>query len=499
MDYFENAVRDAALPPDESQAPVPASVQVAVPDAAPTGLQPVRMDRSYAEAPGIALAGLLAAVLTGALLWDRVAPATLYGWLAVHAGLAIATLFLARARRNDALRDQHTRTWALRLTTLGVLTGLAWSPAPIWMGPLGSDALSVAAVTMIAALPVLSAWVFRYYAQGTIGFAAAFLGTYAVYLLAFSEAPLRYPSAFALAGWGAFVCVLSLRWQAILVKLIDASVQQGRYVQGLALANALADSSLRARADFLSNMGHHLRTPLTVVLGMAKLLKIMPLGEEEMEAANMIDRSGEELLGHINQLLDAAELVYGQVRLGHAEFDLRALLEKVGTRMARAAQEKGLIAELRVADDVPHLVRGDESRLRDVLTNLCDNAVKFTAAGRVALLAEKVQGYPTPGRATLKFAVVDTGIGMDKKIAAHVHEPFFQADANAARNFRGAGLGLTIACRLVQLMDGRMSIDSTPGRGSTFSFITEFETAVAGGTTAGAPAQSAPNRVTPGV
>jgi len=241
--------------------------------------------------------------------------------------------------------------------------------------------------------------------------------------------------------------------------------------------NAPADAGVGALADFVSNMGHHLRTPLTVVLGMAKLLKITELDAEQEEAVRMIDRSGEELLGHINQLIDAIELANGQVRLGHAPFDLRALLEKVAARTESAARAKGLDARFYVAQDVPRRISGDEARLYDVLANLCDNAVKFTPAGKVSVSVESPRDPTQARRAELMFTVTDSGIGMDAHTVQHAFDPFFQADTKATRHFRGAGLGLTIVRHLVWLMGGAISAQSEPGKGSTFTVSAAFDRA----------------------
>lgn len=235
-------------------------------------------------------------------------------------------------------------------------------------------------------------------------------------------------------------------------------------------ASNLSDPGARVLADFVSNVGHHLRTPLTVVLGMTKLLKFMSLDAEQQEAVDMIDRSGEELAGHINQLLDAIELINGQVHLSPAPFDLHDLLEQVAARTASSAQAKGLDAQFEVAHDVPRKLHGDETRLRDVLSNLCDNAVKFTSAGKVTLSVGLAGDAAQAERAEIRFAVSDSGIGMDADTAKHVFEPFYQADSKAARHFQGVGLGLTIAQHLVRLMGGAINVQSAPGHGTTFSF-----------------------------
>lgn len=249
----------------------------------------------------------------------------------------------------------------------------------------------------------------------------------------------------------------------------------GTRTQPQAQASALADPGARVLADFVSNVGHHLRTPLTVVLGMSKLLKFTSLDSEQQEALDMIDRSGEELLGHINQLLDAIELINGQAHLTPAPFDLHELLEKVSARMASAAQAKGLDARLELAHDVPRTVCGDEARLHDVLTSLCNNAVKFTSAGRVALSVELAGDGARAEQPEIRFTVADSGIGMDADTARQAFEPFFQADSKAARHFRGVGLGLTIAQHLVRLMGGAISARSAPGQGATFTFSLVLE------------------------
>ena len=254
----------------------------------------------------------------------------------------------------------------------------------------------------------------------------------------------------------------------------------GKCTELSAPADAAADSGRRALAEYVSNVGHHLRTPLTVVLGMAKLLKFTQLDTEQQEAVDMIDRSGEELLGHINQLLHAVDLMNGQARLASTAFDLRELLESVTARTASAAQAKGLEPQLDVARDVPRMVCGDEARLRDVLTNLCENAVKFTTAGKISLSVEVTGDRTQARRRELKFTVADTGIGMDACTVKHAFDPFFQADSRAMRHFRGVGLGLTIAQHLVQRMGGEISVQSAPGRGAVFTFSVAFDSDAAG-------------------
>jgi two-component system sensor histidine kinase/response regulator len=232
-----------------------------------------------------------------------------------------------------------------------------------------------------------------------------------------------------------------------------------------------AEAASRAKSDFLSQMSHEIRTPMNAILGMAELLDDTALSSEQHKYLSIMMNNGSALLDLIDDILDFARIESGRLTLEAVAFDLREIAERVAETLSIRAHQKGLELALRVAPGVPTALLGDPLRLRQVLTNLIANAIKFTDSGEVALAIDHAGDGES---AELHFAVYDTGIG----IAADQHERIFtrytQASPATAREYGGAGLGLAIVKQLIGLMDGRIWVDSEPGKGSTFHFIVRF-------------------------
>ena len=245
---------------------------------------------------------------------------------------------------------------------------------------------------------------------------------------------------------------------------LDALVQQR--TTELRAANQRAEDATAMKSMFLANMSHEIRTPMNAVIGMVYLALKTPLSEKQRDYVNKIHQAGTSLLGVINDILDFSKIEAGRLDIEAVDFRLEDVIASVTSITAQKAQEKGLEFLVDVADSVPQHLVGDPLRLGQVIANLINNAIKFTEQGEVYLRAELHD--QVGDRATLRFSVKDTGIGLTPEQAARLFQPFSQADASTTRKHGGTGLGLTICRRLVELMGGEIWLESEPGVGSTF-------------------------------
>lgn len=448
----------------------------------------------YRMAPAALLMSVGASTIILTVFYPLASHVPLFIWYAASNLCTAGRFALVLAYRRAAPSPETARSWARYFVFGTFCAGACW-------GVLGTPALPVHSYSYNVIFLVFN-----------IGISAVGLFSLFPWVAAYAAltVPLIVPSALAMYWHGGdeytllgvvmFVYLPIALFAAHRISRNNADSIRLRFeiiaiAEERERAQQAAEAANRAKSQFLANMSHEIRTPINGILGMTELVLDSALAAEPRRQLQIVQRSGETLLAIINDILDFSKIEAGKLELERVDFNLRDKIDGVVELLGERASRKGLALRVNVDAAVPAFLHGDPVRFCQVLNNLVSNAIKFTERGGIAITARLGERRPAdaPGALRVRFAVSDTGIGLDPEQKSKVFAAFAQADGSTTRKYGGTGLGLTISKQLVELHGGEMGVESEPHGGSTFWFNLLFEPA-SGATQvhAASPASPAP-------
>ncbi|HOM13065.1 MAG TPA: ATP-binding protein [Rubrivivax sp.] len=442
----------------------------------PSVAERVEFDRVatvYAQTPQPLMAAALYAVMVGAAMWGQAPRATVLAWVLVRLAVSFVRMHETRLFNRDPQRLRRIAYWRVRYLSLMVLEGASWSAMGIAFMPY-ADGLTatwmLASVIGIAALSVFTL---------TSHFPSAALN------LVTNLVPMAGYLGYAAGADGWFIAgglavymgvLLNEAWQSDRrwAELARMRYETAELAAQRELARRAAEESSQAKSAFLANMSHEIRTPLNGMIGLTELLLRDELSARQRHFLELSRSSSAHLLRLVDEVLDLSKIRAGGMTLEQRSFSLHELVDELLPVFSARAADKGLQLHSQISPSLPALLLGDAMRLRQVLSNLVGNAVKFTAAGHVLLRAQAVHAAAGAAGMRVRFEVCDTGPGIPENKRELVFQAFAQADTSTARQHGGSGLGLTISANLLELMGSKLQLDSAPGQGCCFHFQIDF-------------------------